>query len=57
MAITEEIIDVANTAIETLCDEQRAAIVLREFEGLSYAEVASRMSCPIGTVRSRVFRA
>jgi RNA polymerase sigma-70 factor (ECF subfamily) len=57
LALTEEIFHVVNTAIEKLCEEQRAAIVLRELEGLSYAEVASRMSCPIGTVRSRVFRA
>ena len=57
LALTDEIYHVVNAAIEQLCEEQRGAIVLRELEGLSYAEVASRMSCPIGTVRSRVFRA
>jgi RNA polymerase sigma-70 factor, ECF subfamily len=57
LALTEEIYHVVNTAIGKLCEELRGAILLREFEGLSYAEVASRMSCPIGTVRSRVFRA
>jgi RNA polymerase sigma-70 factor, ECF subfamily len=57
LALTDEICDAVNTAIETLGEEQRKAIVLREFEGLSYSQVASAMSCPIGTVRSRVFRA
>jgi RNA polymerase sigma-70 factor (ECF subfamily) len=57
LALTDEICDVVNTAIETLGEEQRKAILLREFEGLSYSQVASIMSCPVGTVRSRVFRA
>ena len=57
LVLTDEIYRVVNAAIEELCEEQRGAIVLRELEGLSYAEVASQMSCPIGTVRSRVFRA
>ena len=57
LTLTDEIYRVVNAAIEELCEEQRCAIVLRELEGLSYAEVASVMSCPIGTVRSRVFRA
>jgi RNA polymerase sigma-70 factor (ECF subfamily) len=57
LAMTEEIAEALQTAIETLCDEQRAAIVLCEWEGLSYCEIASSMSCPVGTVRSRVFRA
>jgi RNA polymerase sigma-70 factor (ECF subfamily) len=57
LALTDEICHVVNAAIEELCEEQRGAIVLRELEGLSYAEVALSMSCPIGTVRSRVFRA
>lgn len=57
LALTHEICDAVNGAIEQLCDEQRTAIVLREFQGLSYAEVAAEMSCPIGTVRSRVSRA
>jgi RNA polymerase sigma-70 factor (ECF subfamily) len=57
LALTEEICAAVNGAIGELCEEQRTAIVLRELEGLSYSEVASAMSCPLGTVRSRVFRA
>lgn len=57
LVLTEEICNAVNAAIEALCEEQRTAIVLREFQGLSYSQVASSMSCPIGTVRSRVFRA
>lgn len=44
-------------AIEDLPDELKAALTLREFEGLSYDEIAEILSCPIGTVRSRIFRA
>jgi RNA polymerase sigma-70 factor (ECF subfamily) len=44
-------------AVETLPDELRSAITLREVDGLSYEEIAQRMGCPIGTVRSRIFRA
>jgi RNA polymerase sigma-70 factor (ECF subfamily) len=57
LALTDEICSAVNASIEALCEEQRTAIVLREFEGLSYTQMASAMSCPIGTVRSRVFRA
>jgi RNA polymerase sigma-70 factor (ECF subfamily) len=57
LALTEEICEAVNGAIGELCEEQRTAIVLRELEGFSYSEVASEMSCPVGTVRSRVFRA
>lgn len=57
LALTDEICSAVNASIEALCEEQRTAIVLREFEGLSYSQVASAMSCPVGTVRSRVFRA
>ena len=46
-----------NAAIEALSDDLRQAITLREIEGLSYEEIAEVMSCPIGTVRSRIFRA
>jgi RNA polymerase sigma-70 factor (ECF subfamily) len=46
-----------NTAMEALPEELRNAIVLREIEGLSYEEIAMEMNCPIGTVRSRIFRA
>ena len=44
-------------AIDTLPDDLRTAITLRELEGLSYEEIAQTMECPIGTVRSRIFRA
>jgi RNA polymerase sigma-70 factor (ECF subfamily) len=44
-------------AVEALPEELRAAITLREVEGLSYEEIAQQMQCPIGTVRSRIFRA
>jgi RNA polymerase sigma-70 factor (ECF subfamily) len=57
LALTDEIRDAVTAAIESLGEEQRNAIVLREIHGLSYSEVASTMSCPVGTVRSRVFRA
>ena len=43
--------------MEQLPEELRAAIQLREIEGLSYEEIAAAMNCPIGTVRSRIFRA
>jgi RNA polymerase sigma-70 factor, ECF subfamily len=57
LALTEEICGAVNAAIEALGGEQRVAIVLRELEGFTYSQVASAMSCPVGTVRSRVFRA
>jgi RNA polymerase sigma-70 factor (ECF subfamily) len=44
-------------AVDALPEELRTAITLREVEGLSYDEIAQRMDCPIGTVRSRIFRA
>jgi RNA polymerase sigma-70 factor (ECF subfamily) len=46
-----------NAAIDALSDDLRQAITLREIEGLSYEEIADMMNCPIGTVRSRIFRA
>ena len=57
LALTEEIRDAVNLAVEGLCEEQRIAIILRELRGLSYSQMAAAMSCPVGTVRSRVFRA
>jgi RNA polymerase sigma-70 factor (ECF subfamily) len=57
LALTDEIRDAVNTAIEGLSEEQRTAVTLRDFQGFSYSQVASAMSCPVGTVRSRVFRA
>ena len=44
-------------AVEALPNELREAITLREVEGMSYEDIATRMGCPIGTVRSRIFRA
>lgn len=55
--LSKEIGATVNAAIEALPDDLRNAIVLREIEGLSYDEIASVMDCPIGTVRSRIFRA
>jgi RNA polymerase sigma-70 factor (ECF subfamily) len=55
--LTEEIARTVQTALDELPDDLRTAIVLREFEGMSYEEIASAMDCPIGTVRSRIFRA
>jgi RNA polymerase sigma-70 factor (ECF subfamily) len=53
----EEIAKTVQTAIENLPEEMRVAIMLREFDGLSYEEIAEAMDCPVGTVRSRIFRA
>ncbi len=55
--MSKEIAGTVNAAIEALPEELRTAIQLREIEGLSYEEIASIMNCPIGTVRSRIFRA
>jgi RNA polymerase sigma-70 factor (ECF subfamily) len=57
MALTEEIRQIVNSAIEGLPEELKTAIVLRELDGLSYEEIAAAMECPVGTVRSRIFRA
>ncbi|HAL37196.1 MAG TPA: RNA polymerase sigma factor RpoE [Polaromonas sp.] len=54
---SKEIAEMVNAAIEALPEELRQAITLREIEGLSYEEISEAMSCPIGTVRSRIFRA
>ena len=54
---SREIADTVNAAIAALPDDLRQAITLREIEGLSYDEIAVVMACPIGTVRSRIFRA
>jgi RNA polymerase sigma-70 factor (ECF subfamily) len=55
--LTDEIERTVNRAIESLPDDLKSAITLRELEGLSYEEIAQVMDCPIGTVRSRIFRA
>ena len=54
---SKEIAAAVNAAIGALSDDLRQAITLREIEGLSYEEIADLMNCPIGTVRSRIFRA
>nr|WP_315471780.1 sigma-70 family RNA polymerase sigma factor [uncultured Rhodoferax sp.] len=53
----KEIAGVVNSAMDELPEELRQAVVLREIEGLTYEEISVSMSCPIGTVRSRIFRA
>ncbi len=55
--LSEEIARTVQQALDALPDDLRTAIVLRELEGMSYEEIASAMECPIGTVRSRIFRA
>ncbi|APV50937.1 RNA polymerase sigma factor RpoE [Betaproteobacteria bacterium GR16-43] len=57
MLATKQIAQTVNDAIEALPEELRTAITLREIDGLSYEEIAQIMNCPIGTVRSRIFRA
>ncbi len=57
LLLKDEIQQVIATAIDDLPDDLRTAITLRELEGLSYEEIAQTMECPIGTVRSRIFRA
>ena len=54
---SKEIAEMVNAAMDALPEELRQAITLREIEGLSYEEIAEAMDCPIGTVRSRIFRA
>lgn len=53
----KQIVSTVNEAVEALPEELREAITLREMDGLSYDEIAAAMDCPIGTVRSRIFRA
>ena len=57
LLLTEEIKKTIFQVIENLPDDLKSAITLRELEGLSYEEIAEVMDCPIGTVRSRIFRA
>lgn len=54
---TKQIGEAVNEAMAALPEELRSAIVMREIDGLSYEEIAEAMDCPIGTVRSRIFRA
>jgi len=55
--VSKEIVQTVNAAMESLPEDLRMAITLREIEGLSYEDIAEAMQCPIGTVRSRIFRA
>jgi RNA polymerase sigma-70 factor (ECF subfamily) len=55
--MSRQVAETVNQTLEKLPEELRTAITLREMEGLSYEEIATIMSCPIGTVRSRIFRA
>ena len=57
MLLSKQVGEAVNRAIDQLPEDLRTAIVLREIEGLSYEEIAESMNCPIGTVRSRIFRA
>ncbi len=57
LALSNEIRRTVNRAIEHLPDDLRTAIILRELEGMTYEEIAQTMECPVGTVRSRIFRA
>lgn len=55
--MSKQVVSVVNSSLEQLPDDLRIALTLREIEGLSYEEIADVMNCPIGTVRSRIFRA
>ncbi len=57
LLLTDEIRHTVNAAIADLPEDLRTAIMLRELEGMSYEEIAAAMECPVGTVRSRIFRA
>jgi len=57
LALSDEIREAVNSAIADLPEDLRTAILLREIEGMSYEEIAQTMECPVGTVRSRIFRA
>jgi RNA polymerase sigma-70 factor (ECF subfamily) len=55
--MSRQVGDTVNQTLQELPEELRAALTLREIEGLSYEEIATVMQCPVGTVRSRIFRA
>ena len=57
LAMGEELAEVVESALNELPDELKAALILREFDGLSYDDIADVLGCPVGTVRSRIFRA
>ncbi|MFY9260442.1 MAG: RNA polymerase sigma factor RpoE [Gallionella sp.] len=55
--MSKQVVDVVQATLQQLPEDLRSALTLREIEGLSYEEIAEVMNCPIGTVRSRIFRA
>lgn len=55
--MSKQVVEVVNASLQQLPDDLRVALTLREIEGLSYEEIAAVMNCPVGTVRSRIFRA
>jgi RNA polymerase sigma-70 factor (ECF subfamily) len=55
--MSKQVVGVVQASLQQLPEDLRSALTLREIEGLSYEEIASVMNCPIGTVRSRIFRA
>jgi RNA polymerase sigma-70 factor (ECF subfamily) len=55
--MSKQVVEVVNSSLQQLPDDLRVALTLREIEGLSYEEIAAVMNCPVGTVRSRIFRA
>jgi RNA polymerase sigma-70 factor (ECF subfamily) len=57
VTLSQELQETLERAIEALPDDLRTAIILRELDGMSYEEIAETMDCPVGTVRSRIFRA
>ncbi len=57
VTLSRELQETLERAIEALPDDLRTAIILRELDGMSYEEIAQTMDCPVGTVRSRIFRA
>jgi len=57
VTLSNELLGIVERAIDALPEDLRTAIILRELEGMSYEEIAQTMECPVGTVRSRIFRA
>ena len=57
VTLSQELYETVERAINGLPDDLRTAIILRELDGMSYEEIAQTMDCPVGTVRSRIFRA
>jgi RNA polymerase sigma-70 factor (ECF subfamily) len=55
--MSKQVVEVVNSSLQQLPEDLRVALTLREIEGLSYEEIAAVMNCPVGTVRSRIFRA